>query len=284
MWSGVVKLLQMIRFEHSVFALPFAVAAALYATRGEVLWRPFGWILLAMVTARTAAMAFNRISDLRFDALNPRTRDRHLPSGAIPYWQAATLVGVSSGLFVLAAGMLNKTCLIASGPLLLYLLGYSFSKRFTWLSHLYLGTTLGLSPVGVWVGLTETVEAFPLYLGAAITLWVAGFDVIYACLDEAFDREIRLHSIPARFGIRAALVVSALCHAATAGTLLALGLQFGLGWLYWSLLVPILLVLAYEHWMVRPDDLGRVNVAFFNANAVFSVALMAALVADLLSV
>lgn len=274
----------MIRFEHSVFALPFAVAAALYATRGEVLWGPYGWILLAMICARTSAMAFNRIADLRYDALNPRTRDRHLPSGAIRRRQAAALVGVSSGLFVLASGMLNRTCLIASGPLLLYLLGYSFSKRFTWLSHLYLGTTLGLAPVGVWVGLTETVEAFPLYLGAAITFWVTGFDVIYSCLDEAFDREIRLHSIPARFGVKAALGVSAVCHVGTAGILVALGLHFGLGWLYWALLIPTLIVLAYEHWIVRPDELERVNAAFFNANAVFSVALMAALVADLLAV
>lgn len=282
MVGRVLILLQMIRFEHSVFALPFAVASALHATQGEVLWGPFGWILLAMVSARTAAMAFNRIADRKFDALNPRTRDRHIPAGTVTLAQAWWLVSVSSALFFLSAGMLNRTCLIASIPLLAYLLAYSFTKRFTWLSHLYLGTSLGLVPVAAWVAIRDQVQAFPLLLGIAVAFWVAGFDIIYACLDEDFDRRHGLYSIPARFGVRVALAVSAGLHLLSAGTLVALGLVFGSGWIYWTLLAPTLIVLAYEHWLVRPGNMTRTNLAFFTLNAVFGVALMVALVADLL--
>jgi 4-hydroxybenzoate polyprenyltransferase len=283
MFARTMALLQLVRFEHSVFALPFAVATALYASRGEVLWGPFGWILLAMVSARTAAMGFNRIADRRFDALNPRTRDRHIPSGTVSIELAWGLVAVSSGLFVLSSGMLNRTCLIASGPLLAFLFGYSLSKRFTWFSHLYLGTSLGLAPVGVWMGLAESLDAFPLLLGAAIALWVTGFDIIYACLDEKFDRQQGLYSIPARFGVRAALALSTIFHSLAAAALVALGIVFESGWIYWTVLIPTLVLLGYEHWIVRPGDLKRVNVAFFGLNAAFSVALMVALVADLLA-
>lgn len=283
MFSRVLSLLQMIRFEHSVFALPFAVASALYASRGEVLWGPFAWILLAMVSGRTAAMAFNRIADRKFDALNPRTRDRHIPAGTVTLFQAWLVVGAGSALFVFSAGMLNRTCLIASVPILGYLLAYSFAKRFTWLSHIYLGTSLGLVPVATWVAITEHIQAFPVLLGVAVAFWVAGFDIIYACLDEEFDRRHGLHSIPARFGTRAALALSAALHFAAAITLVTLGLLSESGWIYWTLLAPTLIVLAFEHWLVRPGELNRVNTAFFTLNAVFGIALMAALVADLLA-
>lgn len=273
---------QLVTFEHSVFALPFAVATALYATEGAVLWGPYGWVLLAMVAARTCAMGFNRIADRHLDARNPRTRDRHLPRGEIKVWQAWVLVGAAAGFFVLASGMLNRTCLVLAPFLLIYLMAYSYAKRVTWAGHFILGTTLGLAPVGVWIGLREEAAAFPILLGSAVVFWVAGFDMIYSSLDTEFDRRVGLRSVPARFGVKAALVFSASCHVVTSGLLVALGWVSALGWVYWGTLAPLLALLAFQHGMVRPDRLDRVNQAFFHVNAVFSIALMGALVTDLL--
>lgn len=275
-----LELLRMIRFEHSVFALPFAVAAALRATGGEVWWGPFGWVLLAMISARTAAMAFNRIVDRKLDALNPRTADRALPKGRISPSTAWLLVFAAVGLFLLAAWRLRPLCLILAPFVLLILLGYSFTKRFTWLSHFILGLSLGLAPPGTWLGLRGTLAPFPLLLGGTVLLWVSGFDLIYACLDVGFDRKEGLSSVPARFGVPAALRLSTICHVLTLLGLGILGILEGFGWIYWTGMLPLAALLLWEHRLVRPDDLSRANVAFFNVNALFSIALMVLVVAE----
>jgi 4-hydroxybenzoate polyprenyltransferase len=280
-WRKTVPLLQMIKFEHSVFALPFAVSSALYANP-DVDLKPIGWIVLAMVSARSAAMAFNRIADASIDAKNPRTADRHLPKRILRPAEAWMFTIVMIGLFFLAAAMLNETCLYCAPGVLVILLGYSYTKRFTWLCHFVLGLSLGLAPVGAWIGIANSIHVIPILMGAAVQFWVAGFDIIYACLDADFDRREGVKSIPARFGIRAGLVVSALSHIVCAALLIAL--YFFLeprGSIYLMVVIPILLVLAYQHFIVKPTDLQRANVAFFNANVVVSLGVMAALLLDL---
>lgn len=279
--AGVRALLEMIKFQHSVFALPFAVSAAVVAARGEFLLEKFLWILGAMISARSAAMAFNRIVDRHFDARNPRTADRELPRGVIPVSTAWIFTAVMSALFLLSAAMLNRTCLSLAPVALFVLLGYSFTKRFTWLCHFVLGLSLGMAPVGAWIAVRETIDSFPVLLGTAVLFWVAGFDMIYACLDVEFDRAEKLHSLPARFGIRPALAASAACHALTGAALGALWISGELGWIYALGLLPAAALLIYQHAIVRPDDLRRVNEAFFNANAVLSLTVMAAILGDL---
>lgn len=280
LWRKTVHLLQMIKFEHSVFALPFAVSSALHANP-EADLKPLGWILLAMISARSAAMAFNRIVDAAIDARNPRTQERHLPQRTIRHVEAWAFTLVMIGLFVLAAAMLNRTCLYCSPGVLFVLLGYSFTKRFTWLCHLVLGISLGLAPVGAWIGIKESIEPFPIVLGALVVFWVAGFDIIYSALDADFDRKEGLQSIPARFGIRGGLIISAVFHAICAGLLIALYFTKPLGALYLYIIVPIILLLAYQHVIVRPGDLGKANVAFFNVNVIVGLGVMAALLLPL---
>lgn len=273
--------LEMVKFQHSVFALPFAVAAALVAARGAFLLDKFLWILGAMITARSAAMAFNRIVDRHYDARNPRTANRELPKGMISVSAAWAFTIVMAVLFFLCAGMLNPTCLKLAPAALIVLLGYSFTKRFTWLCHFVLGLSLGIAPVAAWIAIRETIEPFPLLLGGAVLFWVAGFDMIYACLDVEFDRAEKLQSLPARFGTRAGLITSAVSHTLTGAALGALWVLGELGWIYALGLVPVAALLVYQHAIVRPDDLRRVNEAFFNANAVLSVTVMAAILGDL---
>jgi 4-hydroxybenzoate polyprenyltransferase len=268
----VVVFGRMIRFSHSVFALPFALsAAALAATEGGISWRQVGWILVAMVGARSAAMGFNRLADHRLDARNPRTASRELPSGALSRGQVWGLVVVSAAAFVAASGELNRLCLALSPLALAVVFGYSYTKRFTALSHLFLGLALGVAPVGAWLAVRGELTLPPLVLGLAVVFWVAGFDVIYACQDADHDRQVGLRSLPARLGIRGALRAARAFH--VAAVLLLLGV-FPLVRLHPAYLAGVLVVAAllfYEHRLVRDDDLSRVNAAFFLVNGWVSV-------------
>jgi 4-hydroxybenzoate polyprenyltransferase len=239
-----------------------------------------------MATARSAAMAFNRLADRRLDALNPRTQTRHLQTGVLRAGGVALFTAICSLMFV--AGTLlflprNPVPLYASVPVLGFVFGYSFSKRFTLLSHFWLGAALMLAPLGAWVAIRPELAWAPVVLGAAVLLWVAGFDIIYACQDLEFDRQTGLRSVPARFGLARALRLAALCHLGTVVLLLLLMLVYdGFGLIYLAGVVAIGVLLAYEHWLVRPDDLSRVNRAFFHVNAVVSVGLLVVGVLDLI--
>jgi 4-hydroxybenzoate polyprenyltransferase len=263
--------LEMIKFEHSVFALPFALTGAVLAVHGWPTWRQVSWIIVAMVGARSAAMTFNRIADLRIDAANPRTRMRALPAGHLTMGFAAGFTVVSCALVMLAAYELNPLAFKLAPVVIALLLGYSYTKRFTFLSHLVLGLCLGLSPVAASIALRGDVDRGILLLGAAVMLWVAGFDLIYACQDVEFDRQKGLFSVPARFSIRVALWLSAMLHIAMMALLITVARIESLGWLAFAGLALVALLLAYEHGLVRPSDLSRVNAAFFNINGFVSV-------------
>jgi len=275
-------LLAMVKFEHTLFALPFALISALVAAGGLPAGRTLGWMLVAMVGARTSAMAFNRLADEHLDRLNPRTQDRALPRGLVSRREAWLVTLVGAAALVVAAGMLNRLALALSPVALALVWGYSYSKRFSVLSHLLLGLCLGIAPVGAWIAVTGRVELTPLVLAAAVMLWTAGFDLIYACQDYDFDRQVGLHSLPARLGMGPALLVSLLLHGVMVGLLAWYGwLVEMLGW-YWLGLAAASVILAYEHTLVSPRDLSRVNQAFFTVNGVVSVGLMVATAADLL--
>ncbi len=275
--------LEMIKFEHSVFALPFALTGGMLARRGWPTWRELFWLVGAMVAARSAAMTFNRIADRRIDALNPRTRARALPAGHLSLRFAAGFTLVSCALLGLAAYELNPLDFKLSPVALALLLGYSFTKRFTVLSHFILGMCLGVSPVAAWIALRGDVGAGVLVLGAAVTLWVAGFDLIYACQDVGFDRAQGLHSFPGRFGIRAALALSAALHVVMLALLVLVARMENLGWRALAGLLLVGALLAYEHTLVKPRDLSRLNVAFFTVNGYISLLFFATWAADILS-
>ncbi|MGH9327880.1 MAG: UbiA-like polyprenyltransferase [Terriglobia bacterium] len=263
--------LEMIKFEHSVFALPFALTGALLAVRGWPAWRALLWIVVAMIAARSAAMSFNRIADVKFDALNPRTRRRALVTGKLSLSFAAGFTVISCAVFVLAAYELNPLAFKLSPIALVVLLGYSYTKRFTWLSHLAVGFCLGLSPIAAWIALRGDVRPGILLLGAAVTLWVAGFDLIYACQDVEVDREQGLASFPSRFGIPAALGGSAALHILMVALLAEVVRLEHLGWLAGAGVALVAVLLVYEHRLVKPSDLSRVNAAFFTLNGYISV-------------
>lgn len=284
----------MIRFSHTVFALPFALLAAVMAWYENATAVPptafsprdLLGILICMVTARSAAMAFNRLVDRKIDAENPRTRGRHLPSGLLTVWSVVVFWIVCSAGFILGTLLFlphNPIPLYASVPVLLFLCAYSYSKRITWLSHFWLGGALMLAPLAAWAAIRAELAWPPVVLGAAVLSWVAGFDIIYACQDVDFDRATGLFSIPARLGVKNALKVAAGCHAATVALLFAVPLVFPpFGALYYAGTIAIAALLIYEHVLVRPDDLARVNLAFFHVNAVVSIGLFLIGSADLL--
>jgi 4-hydroxybenzoate polyprenyltransferase len=274
--------LEMIKFEHSIFALPFALTGAVLAVRGWPSWRQVGWIVTAMVAARSAAMTFNRIADVKFDGLNPRTRARALPARHLTLRFAAGFTAVSCGVLLLAAYKLNPLALKLSPLVLVLLLGYSYTKRFTSWSHVVLGACLGLSPVAAWIALRGEVEPVVLLLGAAVMFWVAGFDLIYACQDVDFDRHQGLLSIPARYGVGTALWLSGAMHVAMLALLIIAARMENLGWLAFTGLVLVAALLAYEHGLVRPSDLSRVNAAFFTLNGYISVLFFVTWAGDLL--
>lgn len=342
MLSTVRHFLALIRFSHTVFALPFALLAALMAWRMQAIdaaaavdrwpantvyaldvgsgsvfvhdayvtlgghryaidipftnkfllrWQELAGILLCMVFARSAAMAFNRIIDRKFDAENPRTAGRHLPAGILSVGQAEAFDAVCCAAFVGSTMLFwpNRLPLILAVPGLAFLLGYSYAKRFTALSHFWLGAALGMTPVAAWIAIRgEAVIARPqdllpaLVLGAAVWAWVAGFDIIYSCQDFDFDRRTHLHSVPVRLGVPGALRLAAACHLATIGLLAALPLVYPpFGWIFAAGVAAVAVLLVYEHLLVRPDDLNRVNTAFFNVNAVISLGLLAVGFVDL---
>jgi 4-hydroxybenzoate polyprenyltransferase len=254
---------RMIRFSHSVFALPFALTSATLAARhGGVEARQLLWIVVAMVSARSAAMGFNRLADQSIDARNPRTAGRELPRGVLSRGEAWAFVAASTAAFVLAAAMLNPLCLALSPVALLIVFGYSYTKRFTAASQLVLGLSLAVAPVGAWLAIRGRLDAVPLVLGAAVVLWVAGFDTIYACQDADFDRREGLHSIPARLGVPRALALARALHVGALLLLVSLYWIAPLHALYLAGLALVAGLLAWEHTLVRPDDLSRVMQAF----------------------
>jgi 4-hydroxybenzoate polyprenyltransferase len=274
--------LEMIKWEHSIFALPFAFCGAMLAAGGLPAWRPIAWIVVAMVSARSAAMAFNRLADASIDAANPRTATRALPVGQLTPAFVATFVLASCGMFVLAASQLNRLTLTLSPLALVVILLYSYTKRFTRWSHLILGFALGIAPAAAWIAVRGSLDPRILLLTAAVTFWVGGFDVIYACQDHDYDRSHGLHSLPRHLGIRNALVIARLFHIAMIGLLVVLIVTFGLGKLAFVGVIAVAALLLYEHALVRHDDLSKLNAAFFTMNGVISVVFFAFVASDLL--
>jgi 4-hydroxybenzoate polyprenyltransferase len=274
--------LEMIKWEHSIFALPFALCGAMLAAGGLPAWHRLAWIIVAMVSARSAAMAFNRLADASIDGANPRTSIRALPAGHLTPLFVSTFVVISCGIFVLAASQLNRLTLMLSPVALAVVLLYSYSKRFTRWSHLFLGFALGIAPAAAWIAVRGSLDPRILLLTAAVTFWVGGFDVIYACQDFDFDRSHGLHSLPRHLGIHAALWIARVFHLAMLGLLVALVLVFGLGKLAAVGVIAVAALLAYEHSLVRHDDLSKLNAAFFTMNGVISVVFFLFIGADLL--
>jgi 4-hydroxybenzoate polyprenyltransferase len=274
---SVREFLEFIKFEHTIFALPFAYLGMLLAAQGWPTWSQFIWITIAMIAARTLAMGSNRIADRWIDSRNPRTAQRPLITGSISIQTAWVGTAISALVLALAAWQLGSLTFILLPGAYIFLIGYSFTKRFTWLSHFVLGFTDGLAPVGAWVairGSLFTSEDLPAWiLLGVVTFWIAGFDIIYACQDIEFDREENLRSIPVRFGVPAALWTSTVCHILTIFLLGILGIVYGLGWPYWVGLIIVAGLLTWEHRLVRPDDFSKLDLAFFNINGYISVTL-----------
>jgi len=275
-WRRLVLTLEMIKFEHSVFALPFALTGALLAFReshlpGRIFAGKVVWIVIAMVAARSAAMAFNRLLDAEIDAKNPRTRARHIPAGLLSPRFAWAFTGVAVLVFLLAARALNPLCLKLAPLALAVIFFYSYTKRFTAFAHLVLGLSLGIAPAAAWIAVTGSLDWRILLLTAAVTFWTAGFDIIYSCQDYEFDQTEGLFSLPRRFGIGGALLIARVFHVTMICCLAALAFSFQLGWLSLAGIGAVVLLLLYEHSMVKADDLSRVNAAFFTVNGYVSV-------------
>ncbi|MHB1558210.1 MAG: UbiA-like polyprenyltransferase [Isosphaeraceae bacterium] len=279
--------LEMIKFSHTLFALPFALMGAALAAfyPGAPRPRVQDWlgILVCMAAARSAAMAFNRLADRGFDALNPRTAARHIPSGKLSARQVAFFTIVSAAAFLLATLLFlpNRWPLYLAMPVLLWLLGYSYAKRFTMLAHFWLGLSLSMAPVAAWIALRGDLAWPPVFLAEAVLFWVAGFDIIYASQDVDFDKRAGLRSIPRRLGVKNALRLAAGCHAMMIVPLILLGVTYPLGFVYFAGVAAVGVLLIYEHAIVRPDDLTRVNVAFFQVNIAISIGLLAVSLIDL---
>jgi 4-hydroxybenzoate polyprenyltransferase len=275
--------LEMIRVTHTVFALPFAVLAAVLAAGGWPDAATLGKILIAMIAARSAAMAQNRLADREIDAANPRTASRALPAGKLSVGYVRVFLAVSVAVFLLAAASINRLTLLLAPVALAILFLYSYTKRFTALCHLILGLCLAIAPVGAWIAVRGEIGAPAVFLGLAVLFWTAGFDVIYALQDEAHDRRAGIHSIPARLGSRKALVLSAAFHAAMLALLLVVWRMAGGGWLFAAGIAATAAALVYQHAIVRPGELTRVDAAFFTANGFVSVAFAAFAIADVLT-
>ena len=273
-------LLEAIKFEHTVFALPFALLSLFLAARGEPSPRVLFWVVVAMVGARSSAMMMNRVADRKLDAENPRTAARDLPAGRIGVTAAWIFTLAAALLFVAAAWRLNRLAFALAPAALAVIWSYSWTKRFTWASHLWLGAALALAPLGAWIAVRGRLDVLPLLLGAGVVLWVAGFDTIYACQDIDFDRKRGLHSLPARWGVRRALRLSRLFHLGMLAVFAAVGWMYGFGWLYALGVVLIALLVAAQHALVRNGDLRHIDVAFFNVNSIVGVLLLGFTLAD----
>jgi 4-hydroxybenzoate polyprenyltransferase len=276
--AAVRHFLDAIKFEHTVFALPFAYVAMVLAADGWPGWRVVLWVTLAMAGARTLAMSVNRLADRFIDAANPRTAKRHLPAGLLTPAQVTAAAVFSAALLLLSAFMLNPLCLMLSPLAVLFLVGYSYTKRFTWLTHWILGFTDGIAAAGGWIAVRAAFDPPVYVLWLALTVWIAGFDLIYACQDVEFDRQNGLHSVPARFGIAAALTTARVCHLLTIAAFALLGWMMGLGLLYWLGVLVVAGLLVYEHSLISPRDLSKLDVAFFNVNGYISVILFFAVI------
>jgi len=272
--------LEMIKWEHSIFALPFALTAALLAAHGIPAWRTLGWILVAMVTARSCAMAFNRWADAELDAANPRTRSRAIPAGLLTRQFVLGFTALMALLFVFASAELNRLTLYLSPVALLVLLGYSYMKRITRWSHLILGFALGIAPSAAWIAVRGSLDPRILVLTAAVTLWVGGFDVLYACQDFEHDRNVGLYSLPQAIGVPAAFWAARVMHLSMLALLVWFGLLFHFGIAGWLGVAAAGLLLAYEHSLVSPRDLRRLNAAFFTMNGVIAMVFLAFVATD----
>jgi 4-hydroxybenzoate polyprenyltransferase len=275
--------LEMIKWEHSVFALPFALCGAMLAAHGVPSLHTLLWIIVCMVSARSAAMAFNRLADQEIDARNPRTKMRALPAGHLSRQFVLAFVLVSCALFVFGAYELNRLTFLLSPVALAVVMVYSYTKRFTRWSHLVLGFALGIAPSAAWIAVTGSLDPRIMLLTAAVTFWVGGFDVLYACQDHSFDCEEGLHSVPRHFGIKNALWVARVMHVVMLGFLAALIFAFHLGWFAVAGMIAVILLLGYEHSLVAHDDLSKLNAAFFTMNGVISVLFFFFVAADLLT-
>jgi len=278
MASALTKLkitLEMIKFEHTLFALPFAFLGAILAANGLPTWRQLLWITVAMVGARSAAMTFNRIVDRDIDAANPRTAGRELPSGKLSVGFAWAFLYVSVSVFLLASYSLNWLTFALSPVALVFVLGYSYAKRYTAFAHIFLGIALAISPSAAWIAVRGSLDdEVPLLISLLVLMWTAGFDVLYACQDYEFDRKAGLRSIPARFGIRNSLRIARLFHFQAFVLLVLLYLATGLGWVALAGVGAVGALLVYQHSLVKPNDLSRMNAAFFTTNAFVSVILL----------
>ncbi|MEG2171727.1 MAG: UbiA-like polyprenyltransferase [Desulfovibrionaceae bacterium] len=264
-------LCRMVKIEHSVFALPYAYAGAFLAAQGMPAWSTLVWLTVAMVAVRSFAMAFNRVADLRYDRINPRTQGRPLVTGDISPAQTWAFCAFMAVVFIMACAGMNTLCVMLAVPALLFSAAYSLLKRFTWICHFWLGATLGLAPLAGWISVTESVTLTPLLLFWGVTFWVAAFDIFYSCQDVDFDREQGLHSVPADFGIPVALVIAAFSHVITALFFGLMGLSAQLSVYWYAVWLCISVILLWEHKIIRADDLSRVDTAFFTLNGIISV-------------
>ena len=267
--------LDAIKFEHTVFALPFAYIAMMLAARGWPSWHVIVWVTLAMVGGRTLAMSVNRLADRFIDARNPRTAGRHLPTGLLTSGQVATAAVLSAALLFFSAWRINPLCLALAPLAAVFLIGYSYTKRFTWLSHWILGFTDGIAAAGGWIAVREAFDPPALILWFALTVWIGGFDLIYACQDIEFDRANGLYSIPAQFGAERAFQVAEIAHGASIGFLATVGALLGLPWPFWIGVGVAAWLLLWEHRLVRPDDLTHIDMAFFTINSYLSLSVFA---------
>ncbi len=280
LWKSTATTLEMIKWEHSIFALPFALTGAVLAAGGLPTLRVLGWILVCMVSARSAAMAFNRLADADLDAANPRTATRALPAGALNRGFVLWFVLAASAIFLLASAMLNRETLLLAPIALLVVLSYSYAKRFTRWSHLVLGLALGIAPAAAWIAVRGSLDSRILVLTAAVLLWVGGFDVLYACQDFEHDRRVGLNSIPQAFGLERAFLIARVMHLAMIGLLCWLIPLFGLGLAAKIGVGAVAALLFYEHTLVSPQDLRRMNAAFFTLNGIISILFFAAIAVD----
>lgn len=284
-WKKTRLVLDMVKFEHTIFAMPFALIAALLAARHALNGLQAGtllWIIVAMVGARSAAMAFNRLADAEIDRANPRTATRHIPAGLLSRTQVWAFLAVSIGLFELAAWKLNPLCLLLSPIALLAVLGYSYTKRFTSLCHLFLGFAIGIAPIGAWIAVTGRLDTVPLLLGATVMLWIGGFDIIYALQDYDYDCNSALFSLPKRLGKANALLVSRIMHLAAISLLIAVAALSGLHLFAFIGIGIAAALIAWEQSLVKPNDLSRLNLAFFTLNGWVSVSLFVFVLLDVL--
>lgn len=275
-------ILEAIKFEHTLFALPFAFSGAVLAAKGLPTLHQAFWILLAMIGARSSAMAFNRLVDVRYDAQNPRTRDRALPKGMISRNFFIGFIIVASGVFILSAWMLNPLTFALSFPGLAWILFYSYTKRFTAFSHLILGFSLSFAPIGAHIAIKGVIEFLPILLGLGTMFWVAGFDVLYSCVDYEFDQKARLFSIPRFFGIRKALRIAMLFHIVALLFFIQTGISGEMGMIYFGGVALAFIFLFVEHAILSPEDLSKINISFFTMNGMVSIVLFLAILFDIL--